>query len=383
MTAIFWISLIFLVYVYGLYPLAMYVWANVFPRRVRKRYHNRPLSVVLVAGQASVTRESLTNLLDQDYPSHLVEVIVVADGAGDNVASTIKGMNEPRIRILHSRESMGRAWAINTGVQDASNDIVIIVTAGHSLSENALAELTAVFEDRNVGAVTGELVTTGGGSETVAIGPHREYENFILHMESGVDSVFGANGSIYAIRKQLFTPMPTETVLDDFVLLTRVVHKGFRAVFARSVRVSAPPSSRDSSQEFASAVRALAGNLQALAMDRNILHPARNRLFFQMVSHRFTRLLAPYFLIATLVSNLFVEGVFFKATLAAQFLFYASVLLRFTPLIATPLGGFIRTVWAFTVLNIAAVMGLWTFLIAKNNVAWNRGGTSSGLSHPQ
>ena len=83
------------------------------------------------------------------------------------------------------------------------------------------------------------------------------------------------------------------------------------------------------------------------------MDPFRNRIFFQMVSHKLTRLAAPYFLLLGFTANVFLEGAFFQLTLILQVLFYLAALLRFTPLAATRAGGPIRVAWTFVVLNAA------------------------------
>jgi hypothetical protein len=120
-------------------------------------------------------------------------------------------------------------------------------------------------------------------------------------------------------------------------------------------------------------VRTLAGNFQALELERRLLNPFKNRVFFQMVSHKLTRLMAPYFLVTALATNLFLEGPFFKLTLVLQVAFYLALFLRFTPLVATRLGGPIRVAWTFVVLNAAAVGGLCVFLSRKEKGVWKKG----------
>ena len=131
-------------------------------------------------------------------------------------------------------------------------------------------------------------------------------------------------------------------------------------------------ASDSSSREFARKVRTLAGNFQALAFEKSLLNPAKNRIFFQLVSHKITRLFAPYFMITALVTNLFLGGPFFQVILACQLLYYSLVLLRFTPLVTVRLGGLVRVAWTFAVLNAAAVVGLWVFLTGRDRMVWKK-----------
>ena len=363
MVVLFWASIALLAYTYLLYPLIMVLWSSAAPNRIRKRYHRVPVSVVIPhVGRRGGLTERLANLLDQDYPAEFVEIIVVAEGPADQTIERTRKMSDPRIRVIESSAGVGEVAAINLGIEQAQNDIIILTDHTRRLAENALAELVAVFEDTSVGAAVGEVIVQRGprSKNGVGIDPHGEYEKLISQMESEVDSVVGADGAVIAVRRQLFKALPEHVILPDLPILVRVVQQGFRAVFVRSVR--AIDSSTSVVEDFAGRVRTLAGHFQVFALDKTLLNPVANRLFFQMVSHRLARLFTPYLLVTAIVSNIFLDAPFFKFTLVLQLLFYASALLRFTPLATSAIGGLIGVAWTFTVHNAAAVIALGVFL---------------------
>jgi biofilm PGA synthesis N-glycosyltransferase PgaC len=374
MVVLFVVSVLFVAYTYLVYPLVIYIWGSVAPRRVEKRYRPLPISVVLaVRDEETRVAERLQNLLSQDYPRDMIEIVVVSDGSTDRTVEVARSTGDARVRVLESPAG-GKASAINIGVAQAANDIIVFADARQRFADNAFAELAAIFHDERVGAASGELIIHRPGASEVGegVGLYWEYEKMIRRMESRVFSVVGATGSIYAIRKRLFVPLPPNTLLDDFVVPMRIVLQGFRVVFVRSAR--AYDWAVDSTaQEFARKVRTLAGNFQALAIEKALLNPARNPVFFQMVSHKVTRLFVPYFFVLALFANVFLAGAFFRATLILQLLVYATLLLRFTPLRTARMGGIIRVVWTFFVMNAAAVLGLWVFLTGKEDVVWKKG----------
>ena len=55
-------------------------------------------------------------------------------------------------------------------------------------------------------------------------------------MESKIYSMIGATGAIYACRKNLFEPLPENTILDDVYIPLAVVGKGYRAIFDREAK---------------------------------------------------------------------------------------------------------------------------------------------------
>ncbi|MBI4720027.1 MAG: glycosyltransferase family 2 protein [Chitinivibrionia bacterium] len=374
MKVLFFISISAIVYTYLGYPLIIYIWGSIARRTVRKKYAPVPLSVVLaVRNEEGKIRDRLANLLDQEYPADLVEIIVVSDGSTDRTREIASEHPDTRIRAIDTGSPAGKAAAINAGVAAASHGIVVFADARQVFSRNVFAELASLFHDPEVGAASGELVfsSKSGGGEREGVGLYWRYEKMIRRKESDVDSVVGASGSIYAIRRELFAPLPPGTILDDFLLPMRIVLAGRRVVFTRDARAY-DRLSETSSQEFSRKVRTLAGNFQAIRFEKALLNPLKNRIFFQMASHKLARLAAPYFCLAALASNAMLSGAPYRILLAAQLLFYASVLLKFTGLRRTPAWGMIGIAWTFVLLNAAAVAGMWVFATGREGGVWKK-----------
>jgi biofilm PGA synthesis N-glycosyltransferase PgaC len=369
---LFALSIAFVAYTYAIYPLILAVWATIAPKRVNKSFTPVPVTVVLAArDEEEHITSRLSNFLDQDYPSDLVEVVVVSDGSTDRTVELARSVGDPRVQVVELGRPLGKAEAINTGVSRATHGIVVFADARQQFSPRAFAELASVLADDRVGGVSGELVIERARESEVGegVGLYWNYEKFIRRKESEIDSVVGASGSIYAIRKRLFAPLPPDTLLDDFLVPMRIVLQGYRVVFERGAKAYDRTTER-ASQEFSRKVRTLAGNFQAVALEKDLLNPFKNRLFFQMISHKLARLAVPYFLVTAFVSNLFLDGPFFHATLGLQALFYLSLLLKPTPLARTRAGGFVRVAWTFAVLNAAAVAGFWVYLTGKEKGVW-------------
>jgi cellulose synthase/poly-beta-1,6-N-acetylglucosamine synthase-like glycosyltransferase len=140
-------------------------------------------------------------------------------------------------------------------------------------------------------------------------------------MESGIHSVPGATGAIYAVRRELYSDIPEDTLLDDVLIPLRIVLGGKRAVFDPEAKaydmVACCPLA-----EYGRKVRTLAGNYQLFVQAPQALFPWRNPIFFQLVSHKLGRLLVPYALIAVMVSNLFILHGIYAVTFSIQAAWY-------------------------------------------------------------
>jgi biofilm PGA synthesis N-glycosyltransferase PgaC len=374
MEALFLVSVAFIVYTYLFYPLVIFLWGTLFPRRIEKSYQRIPLTVVLaVRNEESNIEARLEDLSAQNYPADLVEIVVVSDASTDRTVELARRFEGDRVKVLELARSAGKSGALNAGVVAATNDVIVFADARQRFGDNVFAELAAVLADERVGGVSGELVIEprGGSDVGQGVGLYWRYEKLIRRMESASGSVVGATGSIYAIRKGLFVPLPEHTLLDDFVVPMRIVLRGYRVVFERLARAY-DISSATAAQEFARKVRTLAGNFQAVAIEKRLLDPFRNPVFFQFVSHKLARLVVPYFCIAALVSSGLVAGAFFRTLFALQLVFYGLGLLNLTVIGRTWIGVFTRVSWTFIVLNAAAVAGFWVFVTGRYRTVWKR-----------
>jgi len=373
MLVLFWISVAVILYTYFVYPLTIIIWGSLFPRRVEKRYRSCGVSVVIAAkNEARNIEARVQNLLDQDYEPELIEIIVVSDGSTDETSELVRSFDDDRVRLIES-ESVGKAGALNRGIEAATHDVIVFADARQCFGPNVLAELTAMLYDEAVGGVSGELVIVPeDGSEVgEGVGLYWEYEKLIRRMESEANSVVGATGCIYAIRKELYRPLPPGTLLDDFVVPMRIVLAGSRVLFVRSARAFDTPSAT-SGQEFARKVRTLAGNFQAITIEPNLMSARKNPVWFQFISHKLTRLIVPYFCLAALVSSGLLSSAFFRTVFIAQIVFYVLGLLNLTPLNKGPQGRLFRVAWTFMVLNAAAVAGTWVFVTGGYRRVWKR-----------
>jgi len=158
------------------------------------------------------------------------------------------------------------------------------------------------------------------------VGLYWRYEKMLRRMESDISSVPGATGAIYAIRRDLFEPLPVGTILDDVLIPMRIVLGGKRAIFDPAARAFDSIRERPE-DEYERKRRTLMGNYQLLAQIPQLLLPWRDPIFVQFVSHKVGRLVTPYFLCAMFVTNLFLLSGFYRFSFAAQVMWYAAALL--------------------------------------------------------
>ncbi|HKP14325.1 MAG TPA: glycosyltransferase family 2 protein, partial [Blastocatellia bacterium] len=326
---LFWFSVTAIIYTYLGYPLAVWALARCRRRAVRKAAVTPSVSVVIAChNEARNIEARLRNLLACDYPQDRLEIIVVSDGSADMTADIARRFAPDRVRVFAYERQRGKAVALNVGVEMAAGEVVVFADARQRFERGAIRQLVANFADPTVGAASGELLLAGSAGVGESVGLYWKYEKWIRKNESRFDSVVGATGAIYAIRKRLWRPLPPTTILDDVYTPMRIAMSGHRVVFEEQARAydQAATSAR---REFARKVRTLMGNYQLCQLMPRLLVPT-SALLLQFYSHKLLRLVAPLFFLLLFAVNVAIlnsHGAtwFYGATLAAQAIFYACV----------------------------------------------------------
>jgi poly-beta-1,6-N-acetyl-D-glucosamine synthase len=367
MKPLFWLSVIVVLYVYIGYPLLAAAWARIVKRATWRRGFPAgcwpSVSIIIAArNEAGRLRARVENLLGQDYPGGL-EIIVVSDGSKDAPGASLAAFHD-HVRLIELPPS-GKPAALNAGAQAARGDILVFADARQLFAPGAIVELVANLADPTIGGVTGELVLdcevdgVAAADSTVGegVGLYWKYEKSIRRNESRIWSTLGATGAIYAMRRSLWRPLPTATLLDDVLAPMRAVMGGYRVVFEERA-IAFDCASKDAATEARRKTRTLAGNYQILGLEPRLLLPFVNPVWLQYVSHKVGRLIVPWVLIALLCASVSLApggGLVYIAALALQVTFYG----------LAAAGGWLsvrerpaRVALTFVMMNYSAIAGL-------------------------
>jgi len=372
----FWASVLLLTYTYVGYPSVMYAWAAL-RRRPRCQQGPQPtVSIVVVAhNEATRVAQRLENLLSLDFPRCQLEILFASDGSSDDTVERARAYEPKGIRVIAFNRRRGKPAVLNDIVPEAQGDVVVLADARQQFEPETLSALVAPFADPRVGAVSGELIlnqTASGTSVGAGVGFYWRYEKFMRRSESQVDSTVGATGAIYAIRKDLFKPIPEDTIVDDVWLPVQIVRRGYRVVFEPNARAY-DGASATSAEEFTRKVRTIAGNFQLFFREPWLLHPRRNRLWFQTVSHKGLRLLTPLLLLTAVCTNLLLlEEPIYRFALTGQACFYLAALVghrlrnsrRKIPFFSFP--------YILCLLSCATLIAFFRFATGRQSVIWEK-----------
>jgi glycosyltransferase involved in cell wall biosynthesis len=381
---VFWLSLIGILYTYVGYPLIIWMLARLLPRPWNVAPITPSVSFVLaVHNGALLLPRKIQHLLDLDYPN-VREIIIVSDGSTDGTGELLASQQHPRLHTIVLQEHRGKAVAVNAGVTEATADVIVFVDIRPEIAPGAIKQLVSNFADEKVGCASGNLRLRDEGHDATssAVGDfYWRYEQWLRIYEAVIDSPVGVYGGFYAIRRELYVQQPAGIILDDMFQPLSIIRQGHRSVVDPCAFVY-DTWPKKSGAEFSRKVRTLAGNFQLFRIMPWTLTP-RNRLLFQLVSHKVMRLVVPYLLVLLLVAAiaLWPGSCLYASFAVAQILGWAFAIvgLRYKiPVlhrVAAPIS-------ALLVLNAAAVIGLYKFLFTRGPLwkIWNSGKpTETGL----
>jgi poly-beta-1,6-N-acetyl-D-glucosamine synthase len=375
---LFWASLALLFYVYAGYPCIAWMRGHLRPRRSVRAPIEPPVSVIVVAFNES-TRicRRIENLLASDYTGSL-QILVGSDGSTDDTAERARRYERFGVTVMKFVERRGKAAVLNELVPRATGDVVVLADARQRFEPGAIRALVANFADPEVGAVSGELILAARKDEhRGGDGPgfYWKYEKFIRASESGSGSTVGATGAIYAIRRDLFDPIPEDCILDDVVIPLRIARRGYRVLFEAAARAYdwVPPAAR---AEFSRKARTIAGTFQLLARETWLLNPRRSPVWFEALSHKALRLTIPLVHALLFASNFHLVklGVSwgYELTMVGQLAFYAAALSGHALAQVGHRPMVLSVPYAICLMLWATIIGFVRFVTRRQHATWER-----------
>src|SRR5205085_81616 len=207
------------------------------------------------------------------------------------------------VRLLASAARRGKANVLNSSIPAVKGEVVLLSDANTFTDPQAARHLARWFEDPRVGVVSGRLILTDPATGRNADSLYWKYETLLKKYEGRLGALLGANGGIYAIRRALFTAIPGDTIVDDFVIpLEAKLRTGCGIVYDPEA-VAREETAPNVGCEFHRRARIGAGGFQSLGLLWRLLNPARGWVAFTFFSHKVLRWVCPFFLLGLLVSS--------------------------------------------------------------------------------
>lgn len=384
---IFWLSVAALAHTYIGYPLLMRFLARRKAPNTDLWPRNHPelpfVSVLMsVFNEEKVIAEKIANLRRLHYPADRLQILIGSDASNDATPDLVKKGAEgaPHFRFFDFEQRRGKPPVINELACEARASapewrphIFLLTDASVMLEPDTLYRLVRHFSNPAIGVVDAHMRTAGVSDSGISSTENRYLNGEVLlkHHESLVwGQMIGPFGGCYALRAELFEPIPPRSLVDDFWLVFRVLERGFKAVNDLEA-ICYEGAVHRVKDEFRRKKRIAAGSFQNLSRFAKWVLPPATTLGFSFFSHKVLRWFGGFFILFSVLS---------AGILALHSPFYALIfLMMLVGLAAIPslyaLGfkkGPIRSLYYFLAMNAALCAGFFQWLNGIKGSTWQR-----------
>ena len=306
----FWILLFLFIHCYVLFPITLPFISEIFKRKARvdDESSELPTASILISAynEESVIERKIQNLLELDYPKEKLEILIGDDGSADKTAEIMERYKDQGVSLIKAPQNAGKAAMLNRLQKHATGNILLFCDANTMLFPNVVRKLTDPFKDKKIGCACGHLILTDKSGSELGRGEsaYWDLESEIKKFEGMMDLLIGGNGALYAIRKELYTDLPTKkSIMDDFFVTTKILQKGYYCTFISSA-IGAEQTSKETAGEFRRKVRIGRANFNYMLSYLPLLNPFRPLRCYLFMSHKVLRWFSPHIMILLLLVNI-------------------------------------------------------------------------------
>lgn len=338
----------------------------------------RPMVSVIIPihRKSGVIKQKLHDIAASDYPINRMEIILMLDGLVKGIEEALaefkkEATEAPRLTVISCKRS-GKNTVLNSAVEHSSGSILVFTDADARLDPSAISLLIRPFSNIDVGGACGlHLLSSKKGAQ-------RTYWNIESLIKTAEQKLLGrltaSYGTMSAIRKDLFTPIPLH-VADDLYLLLSVVSQGRRFSFCPQARVYIEKPSQTLLDEIKRRRRIVSQSLGTLKHFNALMNPFKHGLYAVcLMCHKLLRRLVPLNAILLFLlclwqalwgSEIFVVLTFIQAGVYGLFgtLLFRAVKEKNTPT-------FLKVPVYFFATNMGMLMGTIDFVRNKTQTIW-------------
>ncbi len=376
---IFFFLVVFLIlWSYILYPISLFFINKIISKKYKISYENKPAVSIIISAynEENVIEKTIRNFLKSDYGPGKTEIVIGSDNSTDKTNEIVEKLKTEFSNIIFFpfNERRGKAEVLNDLTSAAKGEILIFSDANTMFSKNSIGELVKYFVDDRIGGVCGKLVLLDletAKNEGVCEKEYWEYESWIKFMEGQLGILIGANGGIYAIRKELYKKIPSKfPVMDDFYMGLKILEQNKDLYYAKEA-IATEYVAPSVEWEFKRKVRIISINLDTLRYVKNLLSPKYGLISYAFWSHKMIRWITPILLFMIFLLNIFIlYNPVFEYLFYLQLLFYLSALVGYLLSKAKISGKLFSLTYYFVMTNVAIIVGMYHFISKKQSASW-------------
>ena len=260
--------------------------------------------LLTVHNEADIIQRRIENVLQCDYPSERLRILVASDGSTDETNNLVKSFSDRGVR-LHESPGLGKTGTQNAAIRTIDTELLAFTDADILFEKNWLKAVARRFQDSNVGAVDGRAISRAPATDAIqsSQGYYWNYELKLRLLESELGILAVVAGACFAIRRSLFVSMDPAIGEDCIVPLDIVSQNAI--VVHEPLAIAYFDSEEDSSITLRRRIRMTLRNWQGTWTRSQLLNPLRHPGYaFALWSHKLLRWLSPVFLATATICSL-------------------------------------------------------------------------------
>ncbi|OCC14658.1 putative glycosyl transferase [Dissulfuribacter thermophilus] len=386
LVVIYWIIASLIVYTWFIFPLGLFCLSKIVrffqPRNyiMRETCHNSVLelpsvSVIVAAyNEEKVIARRIENLLEQNYPSGKIEIIIASDGSSDKTVEIAQRYKKKGIKLLAFKENRGKASVHNDSVEVVKGEILLFTDAETIFEKDFIKNGIKWFKSNRYGCGAGEFTfyykDEIGRSENI----YWIIEKKMRYWESCLGILPFASGGCFFIRHELYEKIPSHSDIDNILTLSTVA-KGYKIFYAQDAKaydfaIQGPKN------HFRKRLRTTLRSMGDMFSYLPVLIKKKKWItIWVLFSHRIFRWFTGFFMGLLLLINLILIkfGMLYSVLFCLQFLFYFFVILGYygetknKQLFVYKIG---KIVYSFLLANLASSCAIIKLLTGKRIFAW-------------
>jgi cellulose synthase/poly-beta-1,6-N-acetylglucosamine synthase-like glycosyltransferase len=339
----------------------------------------KPSVSILISAynEEKVIEQRVKNIFDSKYPLDKIEILIGSDCAIDSTNAILQNLANQfsYLKIFLFEERRGKAAVLNDLVKEANNEILIFTDANTEFDRNAISNLVKGFSVPKVGGVSGRLILTDEAiakSEGVEEAKYWKLETYLKKAEGKIGILIGANGGIFAIRKNLFETIPlVKAVTDDLYISLSVLNKGYKFLYCEDA-IAKEDVGKTVVTEYKRKIRFISTNFQTALYLKSLLLNKNILLSYAFWSHKVLRWFLPIklILIFLICLILFKQSVFYLYFFLIQLIILILGAIGFILYKLKFRIAIFSIPFFFLMTNLALILGIVRFIRGKHSIIW-------------
>ena len=376
---IFWICLTFILHTYLFYHLSIRIFARNKKgnTKIFKIEDEIPFVSILIAAhnEETVISDKILSIVNSSFPETKIEVLVGSDCSTDKTNTIIEQLIKEYacISIVKFENRTGKIGVINSLIEKAKYDLVLLTDANVMFDKQSIFELVKHFKNEEIGLVDSKMINIGIKKDGISL-QEKTYISTEVSSKNAESLLWGTMmgpfGGCFALRKKLWEKIPLHFLVDDFFINMLVLQKGFKSINEPNAIVFEDVSN-DLNDEFRRKIRISSGNFQNLFHYKHLLFDF-SWIAFSFFSHKVLRWLTPFFILSIIsilpfiIENhsfyfYFLVGILFCFSLVTIDFLLKSLKVNIKVL---------RFLTHFTLMNVALFIGFLNYLKGVKSSIW-------------